>query len=157
MSRNCLDAYAGTAGVSPATAPIPSSGQRAGQTAFPIIRLSATDAFFVAYQQRSGILMQLGGEVDLEGKLERQHLEQMVSYIVGQWPRLGQCLDKGLFGLKWAGSCRTEQMLRVGNNHNGALAEWRNEPIDPFRDPPFQVLWIPARRVSGAEGASASE
>jgi hypothetical protein len=22
------------------------------------------------------------------------------------------------------------------------LSEWRNEPIDPFREPPFQVLWV---------------
>ncbi|HEY6232002.1 MAG TPA: hypothetical protein VIW64_12130 [Pyrinomonadaceae bacterium] len=124
--------------------------------ALAAVRLSATDAFFVAYQQRSGILMQLGGEVDLEGSLERPHLEQMVSYIVEQWPRLGQCLDKTWLGLKWAGSCHTEQMLRVGNNHNGALAEWRNKPIDPFREPPFQVLWIPAQRSGDPECGHAS-
>lgn len=106
-------------------------------------RLSATDAFFVAYQERSGILMQLGGEVELEGTLERQHLEQMVLYIVARWPRLGQALKKSLLGLKWNGIPQAEKMLRVGNSGNGTLTKWRNEPIDPFHEPPFQVLWIP--------------
>jgi hypothetical protein len=108
----------------------------------PASRLSATDAFFVAYQQRSGILMQLGGEIELEGELGRDDLEQMISHIVGRWPRLGQAVKKGLFGLKWKGNCLTESMLRIGNGRN-ALTEWRNEPIDPFHEPPFQVLWIP--------------
>jgi hypothetical protein len=105
--------------------------------------LSATDAFFVAYQERSGILMQLGGEVDLEGTLERDHLEQMIRYILARWPRLGQALKKSVLGLKWNGIPQAEKMLRIGNGGNGTLTHWRNEPIDPFHDPPFQVLWIP--------------
>lgn len=105
-------------------------------------RLSATDAFFVAYQQRSGILMQLGGEVELQGTLEREHLEQMVSYVVERWPRLGQVVQKSLVGLKWNGKCLTSDMLRIGNGEE-ALTSWRNEPINPFHEPPFQVLWVP--------------
>jgi hypothetical protein len=108
----------------------------------PASRLSATDAFFVAYQQRSGILMQLGGEIELEGELHRDDLEQMIAYVAGRWPRLGQTLKKGLVGLKWKGNCLTEEMLRIGSS-SGELTDWRNEPIDPFRVPPFQVLWIP--------------
>ncbi len=152
MSQGQLNALPGTAGVSPANPargePVSSLAPTAGETpAVPVTRLSATDAFFVAYQQRSGILMQLGGEVDLAGPLERRHLEQMISYVVGRWPRLGQRLKKSLLGLKWAGDCRTDEMLRVGSDthENGGLTAWRNEPIDPFREPPFQVLWIPAR------------
>jgi hypothetical protein len=108
----------------------------------PATRLSATDAFFVAYQQRSGILMQLGGEIELEGELHCEDLKQMISYVAGRWPRLGQTLKQGLVGLKWKGNCLTEEMLRIGHG-NCDLTEWRNEPIDPFRAPPFQVLWIP--------------
>jgi len=115
----------------------------------PASRLSATDAFFVAYQQRSGILMQLGGEIELEGELDRDDLEQMISHIVGRWPRLGQTVKKGLLGLKWKGNCLTESMLRIGNGRN-ALSEWRNEPIDPFLEPPFQVLWIPPAHAAAA-------
>ncbi len=107
----------------------------------PALRLSAIDAFFVAYQQRSGILMQLGGEVELEGELERHHLEQMVSYVVGRWPRLGQVLQESIVGLKWKGNCLTSHMLQIGNGDE-ALGNWRNQPIDPFHEPPFQVLWV---------------
>lgn len=112
-------------------------------------RLSATDAFFVAYQQSSGILMQLGGEIELEGELSREHLEQMISYVVARWPRLGQTLQKGRLGLRWKGKSLTENMLRVGKSSD-ELTGWRNEPIDPFEEPPFQVLWIPPAHASAA-------
>ena len=116
----------------------------------PASRLSATDAFFVAYQQRSGILMQLGGEIDLEGDLDRDDLEQMIAYVVARWPRLGQPLKKSLLGLKWQGNCLTEGMLRIAND-SSALADWRNAPIDVFHAPPFQVLWIsPPTRTARA-------
>ena len=105
-------------------------------------RLSATDAFFVAYQEHSGILMQLGGEVDLEGELCPEDLEQMIGYVVRRWPRLGQTLQKSLLGLKWNGDCLTGKMLRIDKGTD-ALSKWRNQPIDPFHEPPFQVLWIP--------------
>ncbi len=120
-------------------------------------RLSATDAFFVAYQERSGILMQLGGEVDLEGRLEREHLEEMVLYIVTRWPRLGQALKKNLLGLKWNGTPQVEKMLRIGSGGNGILTKWRNEPIDPFHEPPFQVLWIPPPNAPQFHGNSDSD
>jgi hypothetical protein len=32
-------------------------------------------------------------------------------------------------------------MLRMAENRD-ALAEWRNRPMNPFREPPFQLLWI---------------
>jgi hypothetical protein len=119
--------------------------------------LSTTDAFFVAYQERSGILMTLCGEVDLAGPLERQYLEQMILHIVRRWPRLGQRLKKTVFGLKWTGPCRPEKMLRVADDSDvsGGLTAWRNEPIDPFRDPPFQVLWIPPRAAGPRKGGVA--
>ena len=104
--------------------------------------LSPIDAFFVAYQQHAGILMQLGGEVELEGELRRDEVEQMVSYVVARWPRLGQTLRKGLVGLAWDGNCQTEKMLTVANG-NGTSARWRNQAIDPFQEPPFQILWSP--------------
>ena len=140
---------AGTAGVTPADPAV--------TPAVPSTRLSTTDAFFVAYQERSGILMQLCGEVDLAGRLERQHLEQMILHIVSRWPRLAQRLKKSVLGLKWAGTCRVDEMLRVASDtdEGGGLTAWRNEPIDPFRDPPFQVLWIPPRAAGPREGGVA--
>lgn len=160
---------AGTAGVPPANSGLEESvasfTQTVGETpavsvmtpAVSSTRLSTTDAFFVAYQERSGILMQLCGEVDLAGPLERQHLEQMILHIVRRWPRLGQRLKRNVFGLKWAGTCRVDEMLRVASDTDagGGLTAWRNEPVDPFRDPPFQVLWIPPRAVGPREGGVA--
>src|SRR5687767_9200019 len=106
-----------------------------------ITRLSAFDAFFVAYQESSGILMQLGVEVELKGHFTRTDLERMLQRIVQRWPALGQHLRKDLFGLSWAGECGTNGMLQVAEKRE-ALPEWRNRRLDPFTEPPFQVLWI---------------
>lgn len=104
--------------------------------------LSQLDAFFVAYQERAGILMQHGVEVEVRGELRRDRLEQVVTHLVSRWPRLGQTLHKGLTGLHWRGECRVEAMLRVAEE-SSALARWRNRPLDPFREPPFQLLYLP--------------
>ena len=103
--------------------------------------LSAIDAFFVAYQESSGVLMQLGVEVELKGRIDRSDVERMLMHVVKRWPPLGQRLRREWLGLSWAGNPRTSEMLRVAEKRE-ALAEWRNKPINPFREPPFQVLWI---------------
>ena len=101
-------------------------------------RLSAVDAFFVAYQESSGVLMQLGVEIELKGSITRNDVERMLKHLVRRWPPLGQLLHKDLFGLSWTGECRTRAML----NTVEGLSEWRNRPIDPFVEPPFQLLWL---------------
>lgn len=101
-------------------------------------RLSAIDAFFVAYQEESGVLMQLGVEVELKGRITRDDLDQMLLCVVGRWPPLGQTLRKNFSGLSWEGECRVSEMLRT----EGTVAEWRNRRLDPFKEPPFQMLWI---------------
>jgi hypothetical protein len=103
--------------------------------------LSAIDAFFVAYQESSGVLMQLGVEVELKGHITRDDVERILSHIVKRWPPLGQRLHRGWLGLSWEGKPRTREMLRVAENRD-TLAEWRNRPLNPFREPPFQLLWI---------------
>jgi len=104
-------------------------------------RLSQVDAFFVAYQERTGILMLLGCEVSLRGQLSRDLIEAGLVHILGRWPRLGQRLRKRIFGLEWSGPPDTAAILREGSD-SGELDRWRNRPIDPFREPPFQLLWI---------------
>lgn len=104
-------------------------------------RLSAIDAFFVAYQEASGVLMQLGVEVELKGRITRADDERMLEHIVRRWPPLGQRLHKNLFGLSWDGESRTSDMLKIADSTD-VLGEWRNRPIDPFHEPPFQLLWI---------------
>ncbi|HEU4837145.1 MAG TPA: hypothetical protein VFS90_22130 [Pyrinomonadaceae bacterium] len=103
--------------------------------------LSAIDAFFVAYQESSGVLMQLGVEVELKGRIDRGDVERMLSHVVKCWPPLGQRLHRDWLGLSWDGRPRISEMLRVAENRE-ALAEWRNRPLNPFREPPFQLLWI---------------
>jgi hypothetical protein len=104
--------------------------------------LSQLDAFFVAYQERTGILMQHGVEVLVKADLSRERLEQLLAYLLARWPRLGQTLHKGLTGLQWRGECRLEKMLEVADERS-ALSLWRNRPIDPFKEPPFQLLYLP--------------
>jgi hypothetical protein len=103
--------------------------------------LSAIDAFFVAYQESSGVLMQLGVEVELKGRIHRDDVERMLLHVVRRWPALGQRLQRDWLGLSWGGKPRPGEMLRVAENRE-ALAEWRNRPLNPFREPPFQLLWI---------------
>lgn len=104
--------------------------------------LSQVDAFFVAYQQRAGILMQLGVELELAGPLRRDDLEHMLRCLVSRWPQLGQRLGRRALRLAWQGESRVSDMLRVCDDEK-SVTRWRNEPIDPFKEPPFQVLWVP--------------
>lgn len=104
-------------------------------------RLSALDAFFVAYQESSGVLMQLGVEIELKGRIARGDVREMLAHIVQRWPPLGQRVSKSVFGLSWCGETRIGDMLHISEKRE-ALAEWRNKPLDPFREPPFQLLWI---------------
>ncbi|UCE04638.1 MAG: hypothetical protein JSW07_13550 [bacterium] len=103
--------------------------------------LSQIDAFFVAYQERSGILMQLGGEAELRGDIHVVHVMEMLQQLVSRWPQLGQKLSCRLFGLKWSGETRLEEMLYTTNSID-SLTDWRNQPINPFEAPPFQLLWV---------------
>ncbi len=104
-------------------------------------RLSATDAFFVAYQETSGVLMQLGVEVELKGRITRNDLEAVLTHIVRRWPPVAQRLRSRLFGLSWEGECRASEMLTVAETRD-QLAEWRNRPLNPFVEPPLQLLWL---------------
>src|SRR6185436_14704032 len=106
-----------------------------------VTTLSAIDAFFVAYQESSGVLMQLGVEVELKGRITREDVERMLLHVVKRWPPLGQRLQRQWLGLSWDGKQKISEMLRVAENRD-ALAEWRNKPLNPFREPPFQLLWI---------------
>jgi hypothetical protein len=102
------------------------------------VRLSAIDAFFVAYQAASGASMQLGAELELRGELSRADLEAALATVAGRWPRIARVARRRILGLAWAGPARLSCMLVEG----GELEVWRNAPIDPFEAPPFQLLWI---------------
>jgi hypothetical protein len=65
----------------------------------------------------------------------------MLMHVVKRWPPLGKRLHRDWLGLSWAGKPRISEMLRLADNRD-ALAEWRNRTLNPFREPPFQLLWI---------------
>lgn len=104
--------------------------------------LTQQDAFFVAYQQESAVAMQLGAELEVAGALERADLERCLERLAGRWPGLGQTVKRRALGLAWQGPVRLADMLAVAAD-DGALERWRNTPIDPFAEPPFQLLWVP--------------
>jgi len=107
-------------------------------------RLSPVDAFFVAYQERAGILMQLGTEIELRGVVQRDDLTRIMQRLVTSWPQLGQRVRRRLFGLEWCGEPDVGRMVREATDRQ-EIVSWRNRPIDPFSEPPFQVLWVPGR------------
>ncbi len=104
-------------------------------------QLSQIDAFFVAYQEQSDILMNVGGEMEFKGSLKRQHIEDMIIQLIHRYPPLGRSIKKGLFGLSWQGACSVDNILCIESDVN-LVMQWRNKPIDPFSKPPFQVLWV---------------
>lgn len=104
--------------------------------------LSQQDAFFVAYQEASAVAMQLGVELEISGTLGREELERCLARLVEIWPQLGQTVHRRVLGLAWQGPVRLGEMLAVAAE-DGSLERWRNTPIDPFREPPFQLMWIP--------------
>lgn len=104
--------------------------------------LTPFDAFFVAYQERSGIAMHFGAEIELRGPVARPALDAAVAHALVRWPALGQTLRRGVVGLRWTGAPDPERVLRSIDDA-GAVARWRNTTIDPFAEPPFQVLWVP--------------
>lgn len=110
-------------------------------------RLSQIDAFFVAYQERAGILMQLGTEIELRGVLQRDDLTQIMERLVMSWPQLGQRVRRRLFGLEWCGEPDVDGMIHEATDRR-EIAAWRDRPIDPFTEPPFQVLWVPGRSIT---------
>lgn len=109
-------------------------------------RLSQLDAFFVAYQEHAGIAMQIGVETELRGHLARDDLVQMMEVVTSWWPPLGQLLHRRVFGLAWQGEPQVHRMVVQASDSSGIVA-WRNHLIDPFVEPPFQLLSIarPAR------------
>jgi hypothetical protein len=107
----------------------------------PSRRLSQIDAFFVAYQERAGILMQIGTEIELSGTIQLGDLTQMMERLVARWPQLGQRIRRRLFGLEWCGEPDVGRMVREASGRPEIVA-WRDRPINPFAEPPFQVLCV---------------
>ncbi len=103
--------------------------------------LSQQDAFFVAYQEASDVSMQLGGEIELAGELLPGALETIVARLAQRWPHLGQRVHRRTLGLAWQGPADTGGMLAGPDGRS--LEDWRNTELDPFREPPLQLRWIP--------------
>src|SRR5512146_1566704 len=103
------------------------------------MRLTTTDAFFVAYQAETGVQMHFGAEVELAGALDRAMIDPAVAQALARWPALGQTLRRGWLGLRWRGD---RQDVVVESHDPGDVVRWRNTMVDPFREPPFRILWV---------------
>ncbi|HUS30935.1 MAG TPA: hypothetical protein VMZ53_20635, partial [Kofleriaceae bacterium] len=100
--------------------------------------LTTTDAFFVAYQQQRGILMHFGVEIELAAPPSRAAIDRAVAQTLARWPTLAQTLaPRALGGLQWTGAA--QPVIHTGTRDD--VTRFRNAPIDPFREPPFGVLW----------------
>ncbi len=108
-------------------------------------RLSAIDAFFVAHQEASGVPMLLEAEAALAGPVTFEQVERAAAALLARWPHLGRTLRRRWLGLAWSGP--EGEVARRGEA--AALREWRERPIDPFREPPFGVLWVPGEGAAG--------
>ena len=104
--------------------------------------LTQQDAFFVAYQEASAVSMQLGVEAELAGEVRREDLEAAAAGLVERWPHLGRSVHRRMLGLAWQGPVRASEMVLTGAG-GPSVERWRNVPIDPFREPPLQLRWIP--------------
>ncbi|MCB9547882.1 MAG: hypothetical protein H6706_18840 [Myxococcales bacterium] len=102
-------------------------------------RLSAVDAFFVAYQAQAGILMSVGAEARLSGPADPADLLAVLDALRAHWPVLGCRLARGFVGLRWRPAFAAADLVRPLDS----LDAWRNHPIDPFEEPPFQVAHLP--------------
>jgi hypothetical protein len=107
------------------------------------MRLTTTDAFFVAYQAQTGVQMHFGAEIELAGQLERAAIETSFGRAIARWPALGQTLRRGLTGLAWRGPAR--EVITESHDRDDVV-RWRNAMVDPFRESPFHVLWVRGER-----------
>jgi hypothetical protein len=111
----------------------------------PRTPLSQLDAFFVAYQERAGIAMQLGVELQLQGAFGRVDLETAVARTVRRWPQLAQTLARRPLGLCWHGPPKLGDMVEETHCPKRRSA-CRDEMIDPFTEPPLRIVWMRGAR-----------
>ncbi len=103
-------------------------------------RLSAFDAFFLAFQRRAGVAMHLGLSFELRGALARSALEAGIDSVLARWPDLARVVRPGLLGVRYAGPSLRERVLDVVTSDK-AFDGRMNDTIDPFTGPSLSVTW----------------
>ncbi len=111
-----------------------SADPKMARQSFP---LSATDAFFVAYQERCSIQMQLGCELRFPEAIDPESISAMLRYLVARWPQLEMGLQRRGAWLAWKRRLALNEMLLQSDMETHV---WWNRPLDPFLEPAFQVL-----------------
>jgi hypothetical protein len=109
-------------------------------------RLSAFDAFFLAFQRRAGVAMHLGLSFELHGTLTRSALDAGIDSVLARWPDLARVVRAGLLGVRYAGPSLRDRVLDVATSDE-AFDGRMNDTIDPFTGPSLSVTW---REANGA-------
>lgn len=104
-------------------------------------RLSAFDAFFLAYQRRAGIAMHLGLDVSIEGSLDARAIQRGVDAVLEAWPALGSPVRAGLLGVRTTELVHRERIVQKMPHDDRAVDEAINAMIDPFAGPALRVHW----------------
>ena len=105
-------------------------------------RLSAVDAFFLAYQRQARIPMHLGVTLRLRGALGPGPLLAALAAVRLRWPGAGRLLEISTLGLRWGEPSPPERSLvELGPAHPEDFP--LDDPLDPTRTAPFQILWRP--------------
>ncbi len=105
-----------------------------------IARLSAYDAFFLAYQRRARIAMHLGLDLELAGALDPAALDRAVSAVIARWPELGSVVRVRALGLSYEPLPDARaRIVRPLAEAEAAVDRAINEEIDPFAEPPWTV------------------
>lgn len=98
-------------------------------------RLSAFDAFFIAYQRSANISMHLGLLVELRGPLAARDFERALDRVYARWPALFSPVRAGLTGVHTTDKSQRDRVLRRWRGEREAI----NAMIDPFEEPALSV------------------
>ncbi|MBL8678591.1 MAG: hypothetical protein JNK05_05475 [Myxococcales bacterium] len=103
-------------------------------------RISAYDAFFLAYQRRARVAMHLGLDLELVGSLDDHTVERAVAALLARWPELGSVVRPRAFGLAFEPARDAlARILRPLGARESSVIRALNEEIDPFSAPPLTV------------------
>lgn len=104
-------------------------------------RLSAVDAFFVAYHNACDALMHLGAEFVFKAELTEQVLLTALDHTAKLWPEFYARVEVHRRWVCWSSPQWSARDVLVVASDEEACAHHRNHPIDPFHTPAVRCVW----------------